>query len=306
MKVLFPSNDLAHAVGELPHGVEVAVWEGVGSLPEAHRDTEFLVLPYPATKDSIVALTQLPGLRVCQALTAGVEQMLAVVPSGAVLCNARGSADPSTAELVVGLILASVRGIPEAVAARSDQRWVHRTSPTLLGRRVLIVGYGSVATALERRLVGFDVDIVRVARSARSGEPAVHATSELPTLLPSADVVVLLLPMTDETRGMVDKAFLSRMADGALLVNAARGPIVDTDALVAELRSGRLLAALDVTDPEPLPVDHPLWWTPGTLITPHLGGDTTDFYPRVYAFVRDQIDRYLSGESLANVITGTY
>jgi phosphoglycerate dehydrogenase-like enzyme len=202
------------------------------------------------------------------------------------------------------LILSSLRGIPEAVRAQDAGTWAGERRTSLADRRVLIVGYGSVGEALEQRLAGFEVaQVVRVARSARAG---VHAMADLPSLLPDADVVVLIVPMTPDTSGLVDAGFLARMRDGALLVNVARGPVVRTDALLAELTSGRLRAALDVTDPEPLPADHPLWHAPGVLITPHLGGNSTAFLPRAYRLVTEQVRRYVAGEPLLHVVTGDY
>jgi phosphoglycerate dehydrogenase-like enzyme len=165
------------------------------------------------------------------------------------------------------------------------------------------VGYGSVGAAIERRLDGFESRVLRVARTAREG---VSPMEDLGDLLPQADVVVLVVPMTDRTRGLVDAGFLASMPDGALLVNVSRGPVVVTDALVAELASGRLLAALDVTDPEPLPAGHPLWSVPGLLVSPHVGGNTTAFLPRAFRLVADQLGRYQAGQPLANVITGDY
>jgi phosphoglycerate dehydrogenase-like enzyme len=169
---------------------------------------------------------------------------------------------------------------------------------------VLIVGYGSIGAAVERRLAGWEVTIERVARRARPGtqDAPVLGIESLPEALPRADVVVLLVPVTDETRGLADAKFLSCMKDGALLVNAARGPIVDTDALLRELNSGRLRAALDVTDPEPLPDGHPLWKAPGLLLTPHVGGMVTGGRARANAVVRAQLGRYAAGEPLENVV----
>ena len=174
---------------------------------------------------------------------------------------------------------------------------------------MLIVGYGAIGAALEARLTPFEVEVVRVARSARPGGqgpevtgPVVYGVAELPALLPDADVVVLLVPLTDATRGLVDADFLARMKPGALLVNVARGAVVDTDALLVALNEGRITAALDVTDPEPLPPDHPLWSAPGVLVSPHVGGASSAMWPRAYRVVREQLDRFAAGEPLANVV----
>jgi phosphoglycerate dehydrogenase-like enzyme len=225
------------------------------------------------------------------------------MPEGAVLCNARGVHDAGTAEWAVGAMIAVLREFPGFVDAQRRGEWTYHHTDVLADSRVLIVGYGSIGSALERRLEGFEVEVVRVARRARDG---VHAMDELPALLPDADVVVLLVPATPDTAGMVDAAFLARMKDGAVLVNAARGTIVDTDALVAELKTGRLRAALDVTAPEPLPEGHPLWSAPNVLITPHIAGSTPASERRTLRLIRAQLERYLAGEELVNVITDAY
>ena len=168
---------------------------------------------------------------------------------------------------------------------------------------MLIVGYGQIGEAIEARVLPFEAEVTRVARSARDG---VHAIGELPDLLPHADVVVLIVPGTDETTGLFDAAMLARIKDGALLVNVSRGAVVDTDALLAELESGRIRAALDVVDPEPLPADHPLWRAPNLLLVPHVGGASSAMEPRAHELVREQLHRFAAGEPLANVMTGDY
>ncbi len=300
MKVLLPYPEAE--IGDLPPGIEVSVYDGNGDPPPVD-DVEFYVPPYLFGGRVYALMRDMPSLRVCQTLTAGVDSVLPHVPPGVTLCNAKGVHDASTAELALTLMLASLRGVPEAVRSQDAGEWAHKERPALADRTVMIVGYGSVGAAIERRLAGFEVDVLRVARRARDG---VASYAELPALLPRADVVVLVVPMTDETRGMVDADFLARMRDGALLVNVARGPVVDTPALLAELASGRLRAALDVTDPEPLPPDHPLWSAAGVLITPHVGGNTTAFLPRAFTLLRDQLRRFVEGEPLANVVTGGY
>jgi phosphoglycerate dehydrogenase-like enzyme len=202
-------------------------------------------------------------------------------------------------------MLAALREFPFFAREQAAQRWSYHFTDCLAGKTVLIVGYGSIGAAVERRLAGFEVSVLRVARSARP-ESGVAPVSELSRLLPAADVVVLLAPVTAETIGMVDAAFLARMKDGALLVNAARGSLAVTDALVAEARSGRLRLALDVTEPEPLPAGHPLWGLPGVFITPHEGASTPVSVARMAAYVRDQASRFLTGQPLENVIAGSY
>jgi phosphoglycerate dehydrogenase-like enzyme len=260
-------------------------------------------MPYTFSQPTVEVISRMPALRVVQTLTAGVDHVRPYIPEGVTLCNARGVHDASTAELAVTLTLASLRGIPDFVRGQDAGEWRFGFYPALADRTVLIVGYGAVGAAVERRLEGFEVTVLRAARRARDG---VADMAAVPDLLPLADVVILVVPMTDLTRGMVDAPFLAAMKDGALLVNMARGPVVDTPALLAEVSSGRLRAALDVTDPEPLPPDHPLRRAPGVLISPHVGGNSTAFLPRALRLVRDQMYRYAKGEPLEHVIHGTY
>jgi phosphoglycerate dehydrogenase-like enzyme len=244
-------------------------------------------------------LEALPRLRLVQLLSAGAENFVGRLPDGVVLCNARGAHTPATAEWAVTTTLAAQRGIPFFVREQDAGRWSFTTHRSLTGARVLVIGAGDIGRRIGRMLAGFDVDLTYVARTAREG---VRPTADLPELLPHADVVILVVPVTEETRGMVDAQFLAAMPDGALLVNAARGVVVDTDALVAELASGRLRAALDVTDPEPLPAGHPLWTAPGLLLTPHVGGEVPETGERSTATVVDQLGRILAGEPLVNVV----
>lgn len=250
--------------------------------------------------ESLSPLIRMPNVEVVQLLTAGYEHALPFVPDDATLCNAAGVHDASTAELAVGLILASLRGIDVAARDMTDATWRHEHRRSLADCRVVIIGAGGVGRAIAARLEPFETDVVLVGRTSRDG---VRAIDELPQLLPSAEVVVLAVPLDDSTRGMVDADFLALLPSGALVVNVARGPVVDHEALLAETSSGRLLAALDVTDPEPLPVDHALWGTPGVLITPHLGGDTTAFHPRARRLVAGQLARWATGQPLMHVVS---
>ncbi|MEV4089587.1 NAD(P)-dependent oxidoreductase, partial [Nonomuraea fuscirosea] len=234
MKTWVPSVSVADVLSDLP-GVECAVYDGTSAMPDGVGDVEVWIPPLVPVPDVPGTLARMGSLRLLQTVTAGVEAYRPHMPSGAVLCNARGVHDAGTAEWAVGAMLAVVREFPGFVDAQRRGEWTYHHTGVLADSRVLIVGYGSIGAALERRLDGFEVEIVRVARSARDG---VHAMDELPALLPEADVVVLLVPATAATAGMVDAAFLARMKDGAVLVNAARGGIVDTDALLAELKNG--------------------------------------------------------------------
>lgn len=296
MRIWVPYAEL---VSRLPGGVSVDVYDNEPDPPATVAEVEFYVAPYTFDKAPLRLIERMPALRVVQTQTAGYEHVLPYLPDGVTLCNAGGVHDASTAELAVTLILASLRGIPTFVRATRTQDWRYGWYDALADRTVLIVGYGGVGKAIDRRLAGFEVEVRRVARTARDG---VAAMSDLPTLLPQADVVVLCVPLTDETRGLADAGFLARMRDGALLVNVARGPVVDTDALLDELHSGRLRAAVDVTDPEPPPPGHPLWTAPGLLLTPHVGGSSSAFRPRVERVIVEQIERYAAGAALEYVI----
>ena len=250
-----------------------------------------------------VAVEAMPELRVIQAQTAGVDVLLQVLPDGVELCDARGVHGSSTAEWALTALLSVFREFPRFEQARQQRRWDYSVTDELAGKRVLVVGAGDVGQQLARRVTACDATAVFVARTARDG---VHSVAELPDLLPDADAVVLIVPKTAETVGMVDAKFLAAMPDGALLVNAARGPVVDTAALLAELTSGRLRAAVDVTDPEPLPSDHPLWTAPNLLLTPHVAGSVLGSGDRFAALLVRQLRRYLHGEPLENRVTGLY
>jgi phosphoglycerate dehydrogenase-like enzyme len=278
------------------------VFDG-GAEPGPPEDVEFLVLPVPGPADLGGLLARMPKLRAVQTITAGYEHLLPVVPEGVTLANGRGVHDAPVAELAVGLAVAALRDLPALVRAAgrgewSDDRW----SPGLAGKRVLIVGYGSIGAAVERRLAGWEVTIERVARTGRPDQ-RIHPVTELATLLPESNVVVITAPLTRETEGLFDKGMLAAMPDGALLVNVGRGGIVDTGALIAEVASGRLLAALDVTDPEPLPAGHPLWSLPNVLLSQHTGSASDAFDPAARRLVVQQVRRFLAGEALANVVS---
>ncbi len=260
---------------------------------------QFYVPPYLGPPSTLEAMAGMPRLEVVQLLTAGYESALAVLPPGVTLCNAAGVHDASTSELAIALILGSLRGIDDFARAMPTGTWLHGRRSSLADRRVLVVGAGGIGRAVAARLRPFEADVVLVGRTAR---PGVVAASELPDRLPTADVVVLAVPLDDSTRSMVDDAFLALMPAGALLVNVARGGVVDTEALLRHVSSGRIRAALDVTDPEPLPPGHPLWTTPGVLISPHVGGDSSAFLPRARRLVAGQLARWRSGEPLLHVV----
>ena len=303
--VLQPWHDHATVLGSTDEGLDVEVYDG---STEPDDDvlgrTTFYVPPYMGHARSLELIARMPRLRVVQTLTAGVDNVWPHLPEGVTLCNAAGVHDASTAELAVGLMLASLRHIDDFARAQATGEWCHGRYDALADKRVLVVGAGHVAQALVRRLEPFEVAITRVGRTRRELDDGavVHGTDELAGLLPDADVVVLIVPQTLETTGLVDAAFLARMRPGALLVNVARGGVVVTDDLLDAVRRGHVRAALDVTDPEPLPPDHPLWTVPGVLTSPHVGGDTTAFLPRAHRLVAQQLRRWRLGDPLENVM----
>ena len=300
--VSFPDPLLRDAVGEIP-GIEAVLWDP-GSGPATDARIEVVVAPYLGAAKALGAVADLPSCHLVQLQSAGFDGVFEVVPASVAIANAAGVYDAPTAELALGLTLASLRGIPDAVRSGDAARWVplgQRTS--LADRRVLIVGYGSVGTAIARRFNAFDVSVTAVASRPRAGDDlvdTVHGIDELPTLLPEHDVVVVIVPLNDSTYQLVDDAFLAAMPDGSLLVNVARGPVADTDALVRH--AGRLRIALDVTDPEPLPDGHPLWTAADVLITPHAGGNTTALLPRMAELLREQLSRVSAGDPPVHVV----
>jgi phosphoglycerate dehydrogenase-like enzyme len=291
----------------LPEGVEVVV---VPRRPAEDPDlarVEVLVPPYRSGR-VLEALPGMSSLRLVQALESGVEWLLPHVPEKVPVCNSRGSHDAAVAEWVVGVMLAMQRRLPEHLQAQQRAEWrdiVARGqwqppyAGDLEGSTVLIVGFGSIGAAVERRLLPFGVEILRVARSARSG---VHPATALPDLIPRADIVVLLVPLTAATEGLIGADLLRAMKPDALLVNAGRGRLIDQDALIEALHEGRIRASLDVTDPEPLSQDSKLWQAPNLLLTPHMAGDTPRRYRRSWQFVGEQVARLLEGEPLLNVV----
>lgn len=290
-------------LGDPPTHLRYEVVDPSEHVPDSVVDVEVYVPPYRVDDSVSAVLARMRSLRYVLMLTAGVDNIRDHVPDGVTLCSGKGIHDDSTAELGVALVLASLRGIPDFVRAQDRSSWEPGWRPALADKRVLVVGHGAVGAALEARLSPFRCEVVRVARRAREG---VHAIEELPRLLPAADVVIIALPLTEATRGLVDAELLALMKEGALLVNVARGAVVVTDDLVAALHSGRITAALDVVDPEPLPADSPLWSAPGVLITPHVGGPTSAMWPRAYRLVRDQLHRIAAGEEPVNRTTGAY
>jgi len=289
----------------LDHAIEIDVW-----IPDPYSTRALRVWPH------------LRGVRLVLSLMAGTEWIPRTVGPHVTICNARGAHNISTAEWTLTAILSMLKFLPLYMDIQRSGDWRRRSEATLAyqhlthdgrpyhppvkleeltGKTVLLVGYGEIGKEIERLLAPFRVDIIRVARTLRTAPP-VHTVNELDELLPRADVIVLILPLTAESKGLIGPRQFASMRQGALLINAARGGIVQTDALVDALNAGRIRAALDVTDPEPLPVDHPLWRCPNLLITPHIGGSSPQFDARSLQVAADELRRYMNGEPLKNVV----
>ena len=289
--------------------------------PTEPISVDFLILLF-FRKDAAETFSHLRGVKVIQSMMAGVDWITPWLPKGVTLCDGRGIHDISTSEWVLAAIMASVKRLPLYRDAQLRQEWIGQASvldgflnesgpqmgqyrvlgEDLADKTVLIVGYGSIGAAIEARLAPFGVKILRVARSAKT-EPAVSSIDHLHDLLPQADIVTLTVPLTDQTQGLIGAKELALMKHGSLLVNASRGPVVSTDALVEALTQHKIRAALDVTDPEPLPKGHPLWSAPNCLITPHVAGSTPDFIYRAFRFGVAQVKRYLANQPLENIVS---
>ncbi len=298
--VSLPDPTLREAVGVLPAGVEVIEWSLDCPAPRPYFD--MVVTPYMGATDRLAHLAGVDA-RLVQSQSIGFDGVDRVLPAGHVFANAASVHETSTAELTLALILASQRGIPDFVRAADAGEWAPAPHASLADRTVLLLGYGGVGHAIESRLLAFETTVIRVARTARRDDRGViYGFESLPELLPQADIVVVGVPLTAETTHLVDDAFLGQMQDGSLFVNIARGPVADTDALLAHATSGRIRLALDVTEPEPLPAGHPLFALPNVLISPHVGGDSSAMLPRMAQLVREQIERMLRGEAPLNVV----
>ncbi|ALE84952.1 2-hydroxyacid dehydrogenase [Pseudonocardia sp. HH130629-09] len=300
--VLVPHAPGAEILSEVD-GLEPVVYDPEKPLPDEAGRARVLVAPFLATSEAVAMTERIPHLELVQLLTAGAEARIGRLPDGVALSDGRGAHGGATAEWVVSVLLAVYRHLDRFVRAQDRGEWDYHQTEELAGKKILIVGAGDVGQKTRARLEPFEVETAMVGRTARDG---VHGWDELPALLPRYDATVLIVPLTDETRGMVEADFLAAMPDGALLVNGARGPVVDTDALLAELTSGRIRAAVDVTDPEPLPPGHPLWSAPGLLLTPHVGGTVPMAMRRAYGVAAEQLAAFVRGEEPPNLVTGAY
>jgi phosphoglycerate dehydrogenase-like enzyme len=300
LKVLVPRGLGLESAGA-PATVQTVFYEPGAPWPNGHRDATVVVVGYENAPAVGARFGELPDLRLVQTLNAGYEQWLPLLPDGVMLSNGRGAHGGSSAEWVVAALLSIYRELGVFAKHQADGVWRPRNTETLIGKHVVVLGAGDLATNLAARLTPFETKVTLVGRRARSG---VHAFSEVDRLLPDVDVVVAMLPDDESTRHVVDAAFLAILRDGAVIVNAGRGGAVDLDALLPELTSGRLRAALDVTEPEPLPAGHPLWSAPGLLLTPHVAGSTAGAWERAWAVALRQIEAFADGARPPNVVAG--
>lgn len=287
-------NDL-----NLPAGVTHLPTDGIAPAAGDLDSIEFYVPRYMGGPAAIAMIPEMKNLKVIQSPNAGVDDVLKIRPEGVTLCNAAGVHDASTAELAVALSIASRRGFAAFARDQVDQRWGHERMSSLADSNIAIVGYGNIGKTIARMLSNFEVTITAFSKSGRDGALTLD---HFDRLLPTFDVIILIVPLNDQTHHLMNAARLASMKDGAALINVARGPVVDTDALIAELNSGRITAGLDVTDPEPLPAGHPLWSAKNVIITPHVGGDSAAFIPRGRKLVEEQLARFASGQPLLHIV----
>jgi len=300
VKVLVP-DDLGLDLPATTDGTTMAFYHPGEPWPPDHLDADVVVVGFDNAAATGARFADLPNLRLVQTLNAGYEQWVPHLPPGVVLSNGRGAHGGSTAEWVMAALLSIYRKLPLFRDLQADGVWGFQETETLIGKRIVVLGAGDLAVNLAARLAPFEADVTLLGRTAR---PGVAALADVDELLPDADAVVAMLPATEETHHLLDAAFLSRLRDGAVVVNAGRGSAVDTDALLAELASGRLRAALDVTEPEPLPPGHPLWSAPNLLLTPHVAGSTEGAWGRAWRVAREQIAVYAAGGRPPNAVAG--
>lgn len=275
-----------------PAGFRI-VNDDLATAPQSFLDSiEIFVPEYMGTSANVAPISTMGNVSFVQIPMAGFDAAIPFMRPGMKLSNARGVHNDSTAELAVALTLASLRGFPQFMRNQSESKWAHTREPSMSDKTVGIIGYGSIGKSLERLLSNFPVNIKRFAQTSRDN---VISIEDLDIHLPELDVVILLVPLSETSRHMFNAERFANMKDGALLVNVARGPVVDTDALLLALRSGKIKAALDVTDPEPLPKEHPLWKEANCLIVPHVGGDSSAFEPRIKGLVEQQLQRISEG-----------
>jgi phosphoglycerate dehydrogenase-like enzyme len=285
----------------IPESLNAFPIRGEFPEPEILASIKFYVPPYMAGARALEPISKMTSLEVIQSPNAGVDDLLEILPPGVTLCNAKGVHEVSTAELTVGLTISVRRGLATFMANQSKGLWIHDRHNALADSRVGIVGMGSIGSLIARQLEPFNVEVIGF---SRSGNNLSNTMADFDDLLPTLDVVILILPLNEQSHHLMNRTRINSMKAGATLINMARGPIVDTDALVDALNRNHITAGLDVTDPEPLPVGHPLWSAPNVIITPHVGGDSSAFNPRVRALIESQLKRFATGQPLENIVAG--
>ncbi|MHA7244119.1 2-hydroxyacid dehydrogenase [Paeniglutamicibacter antarcticus] len=302
--VTFPTSELLEAVGPLPDGLRAGVWDISGKpVGVGLEDIDAVILPYMADFSKLQGITAARNLKLVQTQTTGYDGVHDLVGPGVAVATAAGVHAASTAELAVGLAIASLRGIGESVRDQTRNHWNPGRWPGLADRRVAVVGVGGIGEEIRKRLDPFEVELSRFGTYARTDEHGeVMGIDELMDKASGIEVLILIVPHKESTHHLVGAELLARLPDGAVVINVARGPVVDTDALVAELKTGRLRCASDVFDPEPLPEDHPIWALPNALVVPHNGGNTEAFLPRMTSLLKRQMLAWAQGESSENLV----
>lgn len=301
--ISFPSQELIDAVGPIPENLKAVLWDLENDPEIPLEDIDIAVLPYMANPQTLENVHKAPNVKVVQTQTTGFDGMIDLIGDRADINTAAGVHAAATAEMALGLAIASLRGFPQSVRDQQQGRWNPQQWPGLADRTVGLVGVGGIGEEIRKRLEPFEVNLLRFGSAARTDEHGeVFATSELAARAPEIEVLILIVPLNDSTRHLVDAQLLAKLPDGATVINVARGPVVDTDAIVAEVASGRLNMASDVFDPEPLPAGHPLWQHPNALVIPHNGGNTKAFFPRMVKLLKKQVQAWAAGNDGENLV----
>ncbi|MBM7768214.1 2-hydroxyacid dehydrogenase [Glutamicibacter nicotianae] len=301
--ISFPTQELLDAVGPIPENLKAVLWDLENDPETPLEDIDIAVLPYMANPQTLKNVRKAPNVKVVQTQTTGFDGMIDLIGDRADINTAAGVHAAATAEMALGLAIASLRGFPQSVRDQQQGRWNPQQWPGLADRTVGLVGVGGIGEEIRKRLEPFEINLLRFGSTARTDEHGeVFATSELAALAPEIEVLILIVPLNDSTRHLVDAKLLAKLPDGATVINVARGPVVDTDAIVAEVASGRLNMASDVFDPEPLPAGHPLWQHPNALVIPHNGGNTKAFFPRMVKLLMKQVQAWAAGNDGENLV----
>lgn len=301
--ISFPTQELIDAVGPIPENLKAVLWDLENDPETPLEDIDIAILPYMANPQTLKNVRKAPNVKVVQTQTTGFDGMIDLIGDRADINTAAGVHAAATAEMALGLAIASLRGFPQSVRDQQQDRWNPQQWPGLADRTVGLVGVGGIGEEIRKRLEPFEVNLLRFGSTARTDEHGeIFATSELAARAPEIEVLILIVPLNDSTRHLVDAQLLAKLPDGATVINVARGPVVDTDAIVAEVASGRLNMASDVFDPEPLPAGHPLWQHPNALVIPHNGGNTKAFFPRMVKLLKKQVQAWAAGNDGENLV----